>query len=73
MLHLNKKICKLLLIVDYYIHLSCDTHNVLVAVLSGPLQVPFVILGYLFSVLEIVSFYNTINHLTTQMNNETSF
>ena len=27
----------------------------------------------MFSVLEMVSFYNTINHLATQMNNETSF
>ena len=26
-----------------------------------------------FSVLEMVSFYNTVNYLTTQMNNETSF
>ena len=29
--------------------------------------------GSIFSVLELVSFFNTINYSTTQMNNETSF
>ena len=29
--------------------------------------------GSIFSILEMVSFPNTINYLTTQMNNETSF